>query len=100
VKRPAGCQARHIVAGNDPPAEFARGVLKRFGIGINEAANGVFLPADKATQVIAGKTVHASLHTNAYYEAANNALKGLTTKQQVIDKLSSIAQALEAGEFP
>jgi hypothetical protein len=62
--------------------------------------NGVFLPANKATQVIAGKTIHASLHTTAYHEAVNEALRPLTTRQQVIDKLGSIAQALEAGDFP
>jgi len=100
VKRPPGYAAHHIVAGNDAEAADARIVLRRFGIGINEAVNGVFLPANKATQVIAGKTIHASLHTDAYYKAVNDALRGLTTRQEVIDKLQSIARALEAGEFP
>jgi len=100
VKRPAGYEAHHIAAGTASLAEPARTVLKSFGIGINDAVNGVFLPADKATQIIAGKTFHRSLHTIPYYEAVNNALEPLTTRQQVIDKLRSIARALEAGEFP
>jgi hypothetical protein len=100
VKRPPDYSAHHIVAGNDADAAFARSVLSKFGIGINEAVNGVFLPANKATQVIAGKTIHASLHTDAYYRAVNDALRGLTTRQEVIDKLQNIARALEAGEFP
>jgi hypothetical protein len=100
VQRPQGYAAHHIVAGNDPEAEFARGVLKRFGIGINEAVNGVFLPANRATQVIAGKTIHSTLHTDAYYEAVNKALRGATTRQEVIDTLRSIGKALEAGDYP
>ena len=100
VKRPPGYAAHHIAAGNDPRGEVARNVLQRFGIGINDAVNGVFLPANKATQVIAGKTIHSTLHTQEYYDAVNEALSGATTRQQVIDTLRTIAKALEAGEYP
>ena len=74
--------------------------MLEFGIGINDAVNGVFLPANKATQVIAGKTIHSTLHTQEYYDAVNEALSGATTRQQVIDTLRTIAKALEAGEYP
>ncbi|MEZ4310031.1 MAG: AHH domain-containing protein [Polyangiaceae bacterium] len=40
--RPPGSAAHHIVAGNAPAAAPARAVLEKFGIGINDAANGAF----------------------------------------------------------
>jgi hypothetical protein len=56
VSRPEGYDTHHIVAGGDRRAEAARNLLKGFKIGINDASNGVFLPADKATLVINGET--------------------------------------------
>jgi A nuclease family of the HNH/ENDO VII superfamily with conserved AHH len=100
VPRPEGYAAHHITAGADPRAEIARGVLEKFGIGINDVVNGVFLPANRATQVIAGETIHAPLHTKDYYDAVNEALKKATTKQEVIDILRDIGQALQAGDYP
>jgi hypothetical protein len=100
VPRPAGYAAHHIAAGTEPRAEVARGVLKKFGIGINDAENGVFLPANRATQVIAGKTIHSTLHTEEYYDAVNKALKVAETKEQVVDILRRLNQALQSGNFP
>jgi len=100
VSRPPGYAAHHIVAGRDDPADFARIVLRRFGIGINDAENGAFLPANRATQVIAGETIHSTLHSNKYYEAVNDALAMATTKQEAIDILARIRQALQAGDYP
>ena len=74
--------------------------MQKFGIGINDAVNGVFLPANQATQVIAGETIHSTLHTKEYYDAVNEALKMATTRQEVIDTLQSIGQALQAGDYP
>lgn len=42
--RPANTCAHHIVALHDPEATLSRGLLFRWGIGINDADNGVFLP--------------------------------------------------------
>ena len=39
--------AHHIVAGGSPKTEVARIILERFGIGINDVENGVFLPIEK-----------------------------------------------------
>jgi hypothetical protein len=100
VSRPEGYAAHHIVAGRDPPAEFARIVLRKFGIGINDAENGVFLPANKATQVIAGETIHSTLRSYKYYDAVNDALEKAKTKQEAIDTLARIRQALQAGDYP
>jgi hypothetical protein len=100
VSRPPGYAAHHIAAGADERGEFARGVLKNFNIGINDVSNGVFLPANRATQVIAGETIHSTLHTKKYYDAVNDALAGATTRQQVIDILQSIRMALQSGDYP
>jgi hypothetical protein len=100
VQRPAGYAAHHIAAGNDPRAEVARSILKKFGIGINDAVNGVFLPANRATQIINGETIHSTLHTKAYYEAVNEALRDATTRQEAIGILREIARSLQAGDYP
>jgi hypothetical protein len=75
-------------------------VLWKFGIGINDAVNGVFLPANRATQIIAGRTIHSTLHTNEYYDAVNDALAMAKTREEAIETLHRIGQALESGNFP
>jgi hypothetical protein len=65
-------------------------VLQKFGIGINEASNGAFLPA----------TVHRPLHTKAYLNAVNEALAKATTRQEAIGILQDIGRAIQAGGFP
>jgi hypothetical protein len=80
--------------------EPARGVLRKFNIGINDVSNGVFLPANRATQVIAGETIHSTLHTKEYYDAVDDALKSATTRQQVVTILQNIRAALQSGDFP
>lgn len=55
--------AHHIVAGKAPSAEAARQILLEYGVDINDAANGVFLPTIKGE---AG-AYHPSLHTDGYY---------------------------------
>jgi RHS repeat-associated protein len=88
--RPPGSAAHHIVAGSAPGAEAARATLRKLGIDINDAANGVFLPAAQ----------HAALHTNAYYAAVNKALEGVTTQSQALQILKTIGQTLQAGKLP
>jgi hypothetical protein len=100
VSRPEDYAAHHIVAGRDKRAEAARNILKGFKIGINDASNGVFLPGDKATLVINGETIHASLHTIKYFEDVEEALKQATTRTEAIAVLRHIGQALQAGSFP
>jgi hypothetical protein len=100
VPRPTGYAAHHIAAGNAERAEFARGILQKFNISINDVSNGVFLPANRATQVIAGKTIHSTLHTKKYYDAVNEALENATTRQEAIAILQGIGRALQSGDYP
>lgn len=44
--------AHHIVAGTAQKAQQARAVLEKFGVGINDAINGVFLPIERGGQSI------------------------------------------------
>lgn len=88
------------MAGTARAAAQARAVLQRFGIGINDAVNGAFLPASRASQNLTGAAVHAGLHTNAYYQAVNQLLGSATTRAEAEAALQAIRQALLSGEFP
>jgi hypothetical protein len=88
--RPPGAATHHIAAGSAKAAAPARAALERFGIGINDAANGVFLPPN----------VHAPLHTNAYYDAVNSALGQATTRQEALEVLDTIGRGIAVGTFP
>jgi hypothetical protein len=95
--RPPGAAAHHIVAGNAKHAETGRRVLEKFGIGINDAANGVFLPATSNSPNAMGAAVHASLHTNRYYEAVNKLLLTAKTRERALAILAGIREKLLAG---
>ncbi|MBU1535337.1 AHH domain-containing protein [Myxococcota bacterium] len=95
--RPAASAAHHIVAGGAEAAAPARAVLKRFGIGINNAANGVFLPASRAAPNAEGAAVHSTLHTRPYYQAVNDALGQATTRGEALEALGALRQGLLGG---
>lgn len=46
--------AHHIVAGKAPSAEAARQILLEYGVDIDDAANGVFLPTITTTRKTGG----------------------------------------------
>lgn len=71
-------------------AEVARVTLENLGIGIDDAANGVFLR----------KTYHHSLHTNKYHDEVRKMLSGVTTKAEAEKVLNSIGQKLQTETFP
>ena len=96
-KRPPGAATHHIVAGNAPQAERARVTLRRFGIDINDAANGVFLPANRMTSNPAGAAVHSTLHTRKYYDMVNKMLDKAETRAHAEAILKRIRQKLLSG---
>lgn len=81
--------AHHIVAGNATGDKRARSILKKFGIGINDAVNGVFL----------SQSHHRKLHINAYYEKVNDLLEAADSKEEAIEILNDIARQLRRGKF-
>ena len=88
--------AHHIVAGAAKLANDARNVLKSFGISINDAVNGVFLPTVKG---VSDAMYHTNLHTNNYYNEVNELLQRATTREDVIETLRQIAEQLLNGTF-
>ncbi|CVK19390.1 hemagglutinin repeat-containing protein [Sporomusa sphaeroides] len=97
VERPDyASAAHHIVAGNSVKANEARAILQKYGIDIDDAANGVFLPTVKD---VSNSAYHPSLHTNAYYEKVTNLLQDVTTKEEALDILNKISNQLKNGTF-
>ena len=88
--------AHHIVAGGSPKAEEARSILKKFNIGINDEANGVFLPTNRTQGTGA---YHRTLHTYEYYEKVNRILETANTREDVIYLLRDIAEQLANSTF-
>ncbi|MGD9153955.1 MAG: RHS repeat-associated core domain-containing protein, partial [Bacillota bacterium] len=89
-KRGVDEAAHHIVAGGASKSEIARTILQNYGVGINDAVNGVFLKGSK----------HASQHTNKYYAEVNRLLSQATSKKEVISTLKTIAKRVTDGTFP
>ena len=89
--------AHHIVAGNAPRADKARFILRKYGIDINDASNGVFLPTVKG---VSEATYHHSMHTRTYYDAVNEILRNANSREEVIYYLNYIAERLKNGTFP
>jgi RHS repeat-associated protein len=58
-------QKHHIVAQNDPRAEEAREILKKYNIDIDSDKNTVYMKND----------YHRVIHTNAYYTLVNASIK-------------------------
>lgn len=88
--------AHHIVAGNSKKAEQAREILQKYGVDVNAADNGVFLPTNKG---ISNSAYHPSLHTDSYYRKVTEQLSQATSKQDVQDILADIAEQLKMGKF-
>jgi len=88
------------VAGTAKAAASARAVLTKFGIGINDAVNGVFLPANRAAAAGGSAIAHSATHTNAYYNAVNVLLGQATTRQEAIEALKYISSKLLTGGLP
>ncbi len=95
--RPVESAAHHIVSRYSKGAAEARQVLTKFGIGLDEAANGVFLPATKASVNPLNAAVHSTVHTKAYYQTVNKILTSTTSRQEALDALAYIQQKLLQG---
>ncbi len=92
--------AHHIVAHGDDRAAGALKILDTFGVGVDDAVNGVFLPGFKKSPNPHGKAVHGNLHTNRYYKRVETLLEGAKSKADVERVLREIANKLENGLVP
>jgi hypothetical protein len=98
VSRPPSHDAHHIVSGTDARAAMARAILKREGIGINDAVNGVFLPASQDV-ARAGTVTHGFTMTNSYQLEIVTRLQ-TAAPGTVRAVLADIARELQLGTFP
>jgi RHS repeat-associated protein len=84
-----GLQAHHIVPGGSYGGNAnlvaARAILDRFGVGLDDAANGTYLPAGW----------HQSVHTLNYFQALNDALSGVGSHEDVLGVLRTFATELQ-----
>jgi hypothetical protein len=81
--------AHHVVASGAKVAQPARDALAQAGVGINSALNGVFVDAAR----------HSRMHTNAYYEAVNEAFRNVSTPEGALSALSDLASDIIAGRL-
>lgn len=96
--RRAGEAAHHIVAKGAERAAPARAALERVGVQIDEAVNGVFLPATRGA--VGDAINHLTMHTKAYYDSVNEATRNVQTRQQAIEVLKRIGEGLKEGQLP
>ena len=89
--------AHHIIAGGDKRAKKLRDMLKEYGIDINSADNGVFLPTEKNVSEAA---YHRKLHTDKYYKNVEKAFEDVASKEDIIYILHEIREQLLNGTFP
>jgi hypothetical protein len=95
-----GESTHHIVALEHELAALSRKKLAKFGIHIDDAINGVFLPAFLKSPNHKGSIVHATLaNKKLYYEKVEKALDKATTKAEIIEQLRKIRKALLDGSF-
>jgi RHS repeat-associated protein len=90
MSREAGQHAHHIVAAGAALAEPARLILASAGVDINSAFNGIFLDPSQ----------HARIHTNVYYNAVNEVLRGSSGSVDVATRLTGMRVLINAGKFP
>lgn len=72
-KRPLNVAAHHIIPASHPLAKQARDILKKYGIDINDAVNGVFLPTTNSSTQLGIK--HNGSHPRDYIEKVNDEIK-------------------------
>ena len=100
MKRPADAAAHHMVAHGHELALPARNKLAEFGIKLDEAVNGVYLPRFLKSPNPDGAIVHAILANNKeYYRIVNSYLGKAKSKADVLKRLERIREALLNGKF-
>jgi hypothetical protein len=105
---PEDTDAHHIVPGADNRcwarqyAEAARAILRRWGIAINDEANGVYLPSSSKVTVptLPNAYPHKKTHTKVYYMNIAEHLAGATGKKDCLEILREIGEDLEDGIYP
>lgn len=96
-KKGPGEVAHHIVPAGAKRAKRARRVLERFKISLDDADNGVFLPATSRSPNPARRAVHSRVHTKDYYQKVNDLLGTARNAEHARQLLHELAEKLLAG---
>jgi hypothetical protein len=99
LPRPPGYAAHHIVPEGDGRffwANKAREYLAKWGIDIDDAANGVWLPHKARVDSAA---YHRVIHAGQYYEKVARMLGEAKSKEQAIKILNFIRRSLSDNSF-
>lgn len=103
VMKPAQADAHHIVAQSDRRASGSRDRLFRWGIGINDVDNGVYLPKRAgAMPASPNATAHEGIHTARYHLAVFARLLSVDDDQAAPARaeLRDMRDDMIAGVFP
>lgn len=92
-----GTAAHHVIEGSDLCAAKSREILKKFNIGINDAANGVLLPTDELS--IYKGAIHNTNHSEAYSLYVYNKIKNVKSQDELIYRLTEIKKELISGSL-
>lgn len=103
----ANVATHHIVPSRDEEAAGSRDLLFGWGIGINDADNGVYLPRYRKSDVpsLPNAVKHSELHTTVYHYQVFRRLDRAAQINATDDKigrtaLKTMKQELVAGVFP
>lgn len=103
MARPAQVDAHHIVAQQDWRAENARRLLYQWGIAINDADNGMYLPRYRSSSVpgLPNAPAHQIIHTALYFLAVTQVLSRQRHEptEKGREALRAIKVELLAGTF-
>ncbi|PXY95581.1 hypothetical protein DKK76_04745, partial [Frischella perrara] len=100
ISRPANSAAHHIVPETTKGAQKARDILKKYGIDVNGAENGVFLPNYKNTNGMPG-ILHNGKHPNSYIDAINDRIERAAEtggRDGVLEELDNIRNILASAD--
>ncbi|PTT90151.1 hypothetical protein DBR42_06570 [Pelomonas sp. HMWF004] len=83
--KPTDADTHHVVATQDRAAERSRRLLFKWGIGINDKDNGLYLPKNWSSKVagLEEATAHEVIHTLAYHLAVTVRLQNTRPSNQV-----------------
>ncbi|QHM77344.1 Putative deoxyribonuclease RhsC [Mixta theicola] len=95
--------AHHIVMSNSTDSRMValRDKMKKLGININTAENGIFLPSNSKVPLPAGNTLpnHAGIHTNAYKQKVFDRLNPINNTGDFLNELDKIYTEIADGIF-
>lgn len=79
--------------------EAVRQRLQSFGINLNDAVNGVWLPTSRSAEGAPG-AYHPRLNNDEYNRAIEQAFRNVTTRQDAEATLRDIKTQLQNETFP